>query len=360
MTRLKSTTGDHAIFAEIEEKNIPLNIDTYRSEGEFNEEEENNLFHGFTQSIVTSTQLQTLDLPKRETILGNWFLEGDLGFVYGPRGLGKTWLSLYMAKCISQGAKCGEWSCSNKPRKVLYIDGEMPADGMQERDFSLPTSAEDNLIHLNHEIYFHKTEKCLSLSDPLSQSAILKLCIKQQIEVLFIDNLSCLFSGMRENQADDWELVLPWLLNFRKRRIAIVIIHHSGRSGNNMRGTSRREDAAFWVIRLDNPIKADGKSMDGTQFVSRFTKNRNAKNQLETTPYEWWFEPQSDDKTRITCQKANDIENMKQLIRDGVTSCSDLAEELGVSKGKISKLAKKGITEQWLKKNGRDYEYCGK
>ena len=66
---------------------------------------------------------------------------------------------------------------------------------------------------------------------------------------MFLDNLSCLFSGIKENDADAWELVLPWLLEMRRNRIAVIIVAHAGRNGY-MRGTSRREDAAFWIIQL--------------------------------------------------------------------------------------------------------------
>jgi hypothetical protein len=51
---------------------------------------------------------------------------------------------------------------------------------------------------------------------------------------------------MRENEADSWELVNNWLLDLRRRKIAVVIIHHAGRSGE-MRGTSKREDNVFLI-----------------------------------------------------------------------------------------------------------------
>jgi putative DNA primase/helicase len=66
------------------------------------------------------------------------------------------------------------------------------------------------------------------------------------VKVVFMDNLSCLCFGTNENETDSWEHVLSWLLWFRRARIAVVIIHHANREGNDMRGTSRREDAAFW------------------------------------------------------------------------------------------------------------------
>ena len=314
------------------------------------------LLEGFQESIVTSAGIQSMQLPKRELILGNWFLEGDLGFVYGPRGLGKTWLSMYMAKCISEGKSCHNWQCS-QARRVLYIDGEMPADGIKDRDASLSEHESENLHYLSHEIYFNKTGKILALADSLQQDAILNLCIEQKIKVLFLDNLSCLFSGMAENQADDWERVLPWLLSFRRNKISVVIVHHSGKRGDTMRGTSRREDAAFWVIGLSNPV-GDSKA-DGARFISRFTKDRNSSTKEETLPCEWTFEPSANGKTSITCRKADDMDIFEQCLREGLNNCGDIAEEMGCKSSKVSKMAAKAEKAGWLTKDGRNYKYVG-
>ena len=319
------------------------------------QEESPNLLEHFKKAVVTSRELQSLDLPKREPILGSWFLEGDLGFIYGPRGLGKTWLTMHMAKSISQGTNCGNWAC-NTPRPILYIDGEMPAVAMKERDHSLTRVDGDNFCHLNHEIYFERTGQILALSDPIQQQAILQLCIEMEIKVLFLDNISCLFSGLRENQADDWEQVLPWLLQLRRAKISVVFVHHSGRAGKEMRGTSRREDAAFWVIGLSNPI-GEPQNNNGARFISRFTKDRNSPNKDETSPVEWTFEPSQSGKTSIICRKADDLDIFEQLLKEGLTNCSEIAQEMGCSPGKVSKMAAKGIKAGWLNKNGREYEY---
>ena len=104
---------------------------------------------------------------------------------------------------------------------------------------------------LNHDALFHRSGKVLNLADPVTQEALLATMLEDGVKVLFLDNLSCLFSGVKENDADAWESVLQWLLTLRRHRIAVVFVHHSGRNKETMRGTSRREDAAFWVIRLD-------------------------------------------------------------------------------------------------------------
>lgn len=48
-------------------------------------------------STKTAGGIAGLGLPPRAPILGDWFKEGDTGFVFAPRGLGKTWLSMGLA-----------------------------------------------------------------------------------------------------------------------------------------------------------------------------------------------------------------------------------------------------------------------
>jgi hypothetical protein len=70
---------------------------------------------------------------------------------------------------------------------------------------------------------------------------------------------------MRANEADDWEKVPGSFLRFRRAGIAVVIIHHANRDGNDMWGTSKREDAAFWAIKVSRNNK--GKKMKKVHFL---------------------------------------------------------------------------------------------
>ncbi|MDR2628557.1 MAG: AAA family ATPase [Puniceicoccales bacterium] len=72
------------------------------------------------------------EIPPRRTVSGSWFREGSLGFIFGRRGAGKTWFAWDMAICVSRGVAYGPWKCE-RPRKTLYVDGEMPLKSMQER-----------------------------------------------------------------------------------------------------------------------------------------------------------------------------------------------------------------------------------
>jgi RecA-family ATPase len=192
------------------------------------------------EAIVTSNELRDLQLAPRRRLLGDWLCEGDLGFIFAFRGIGKTWLALAIAQALSAGGKLGEWQ-AHEPIKVLYVDGEMPPDLIRDRSEGLKGNTAANLEFLNHEILFERTGKVLNITKPEVQQAITQRCVNTGSKVLILDNLSTLASGMRENEADSWELVNNWLLDLRRRKIAVVIIHHAGRSGE-MRGTSKRED----------------------------------------------------------------------------------------------------------------------
>ncbi len=144
-----------------------------------------------------------------------------------------------MAISISKGITYyGPWTCES-PWKTLYVDGEMPLSSMKERLLLLDNPPFDNLYLLSHEDLADQ-EIILNLCKEEQQEWLLSYCITDSIKVLFLDNLSCLCSGMKENEADSWEQVLGWLLRFRHARITVVIIHHANRDGNDMRGTSRR------------------------------------------------------------------------------------------------------------------------
>lgn len=302
------------------------------------------------RAVLTPSEIGKLNLPKRRPILGAWFLEGDLGFIYGPRGLGKTWLAMLIGRAISDGKAIGPWQAP-EARKVLYVDGEMAVDASLERAEKLAQGTENNFLLLHHEPLFHLTGKVLNLTSEEAQAALTTACLTQLISVLILDNISCLFT-LKENESDAWgERVLPWLLELRRHRIAVVFVHHAGRNGL-MRGTSKREDAAFWSIKLS---ESKGEhSREGASFVATFDKNRNSTSE-DAAPLLWHFEKQSDGSVNPKWKSLTTIQVFVGLVEDGLDSCGDIAQEMGATKGWISKLAKRAEREGLITIERRHY-----
>jgi RecA-family ATPase len=303
-------------------------------------------------ACVSGAAFLDLVIPPKEIIVDDWLKEGEVGYLYAFRGVGKTWMVLEFAVSIALGRNFGPWKVL-KPCPVLYVDGEMSYHDIRERILSLVGEIPKNLSILNHEVLFHATGKTMNFAESAQQQELLRLAVAQGIKVPLFDNISCLFTGVDEDKSREWERVKPWLLDMRRHRISPVLIHHTGYDLSHMRGTSSREDAASWVMRLDS--KKDDFETLGANFISRFTKYRGKRHLFD---YEWTFGPDSadSDKVKVYYKIANRAEVLLQWVRDGLTSCADIAKEMGLSKGRVSQIATQLIKAGKLRKRKNDYE----
>ena len=58
------------------------------------------LLADFDKATCLAGKLAEVQIPPRAPIVGNWLMAGDLGFIFGARGLGKTWLAMLLARRI--------------------------------------------------------------------------------------------------------------------------------------------------------------------------------------------------------------------------------------------------------------------
>jgi len=292
----------------------------------------------FVQSLETamldSSDMANLHIPPRTRLLGEFFHEGDLGFIYAPRGGGKTWMSMMMAGARANNDTLGIWTAGERPSRVLYVDGEMHSAGTQSRCRALNLRSKQ-LHWIHSDLLYEKTEQTLNLGLEEQQLAITELCVKHNIQEVYLDNLSSLVRGLKENDGDDWrELVLPWLLELRHLKITVVVVHHAGRNGL-MRGTSQREDHANWIMKLSPASESESQ---GADFVSKFEKLRG--NPRNCQSLRWTLKTRPDGTIDHQCVRFSDREALLVHIREGVGQATDLAELVGVSKGTVSKWAK--------------------
>src|SRR3954470_6143335 len=81
---------------------------------------------------LTAAQFLELDLPPRGLLLDPWLPTQGLAMIHSARGIGKTHLALGIAYAVASGGPLLGWTAP-EPRRVLYLDGEMPAATMQRR-----------------------------------------------------------------------------------------------------------------------------------------------------------------------------------------------------------------------------------
>jgi hypothetical protein len=281
--------------------------------------------------LLSGPDLLRLEIPQRPAVLGQWFREGDLGYIFAPRGHGKTWLAMMVGNAVSRGLSMGQWEAGERPRRVVYFDAEMNLPDVQARARLLEINA-DGFIWLQHEKIFEAFERSLNVMDAGDQEMIGELLVDG--DVLVIDNLSTGSSGIEENNNDHFDAIKSWLLKLRNRRVSVIIVHHAGKNGV-MRGASRKEDMAHWIISLK-----DDSSDEGTKaFVTAFDKCRNCE-PVNAPPLRWTIVT-AVGRFTYTSERFSGPDALLALIRSGIESNSDLAVELGVSKGQVSKWYKR-------------------
>jgi RecA-family ATPase len=304
-------------------------------------------------SIMNDKELDLTEVVPRPLLIDPWCREGDLGFIFAARGLGKTWLGMHLAHCLASFKDFGPWKVSQTSSKILYMDGEMALADIKYRNHVL--GGGDNLWYLNHEVLYERSGRIIDLSDKELQDAVLEFCKQYPFNVLILDNLSCLVSKIDENSPIDWEKILPWLLNLRRNHITVIFIHHAGRSDQYMRGHSKREDPAAWIIHLKHPHNDPDYEVHGAHFISSFEKYRNAPER--PIDLEWNFSPINNGQDiLVRFEQCNPLDIFIEIVAQGVHQCKDIAEEMGLSHVAVSRLAHKADAKSLIEiKKGKYY-----
>ena len=156
--------------------------------------------------IVDAMQdFTALTIPPRRHVLRPVLPEKGLGMLYAVRGVGKTYVALSMAYAIASAGKFLNWSAP-APRSILYVDGEMPANEMQDRMRRL-VAAHDGAYPANLKILSidrQEADATLNLANEMDQALIEQI----DAEVIILDDRSTLVHGGRENDAESWDRAL--------------------------------------------------------------------------------------------------------------------------------------------------------
>jgi putative DNA primase/helicase len=298
-------------------------------------------FHSL--ACLTPSQLQALPLRERQIILDPWILAKSLGMLVGPRGLGKTLFGLAIAHAVSSGAPFA-WTAP-VPSKVLYVDAEMPVEDAISRLTSLGmVDAERRFLYYSCDYLVGKWPgfRPNLLNEHYRESFKDDVLGLEGIDFVIIDNLSALTPGIDENSKKEWDVIGQWLLSLRFGGVAVLLVHHTGKSGDQ-RGTSSREDFLDVSLSLKRP--PGYVITDGCKFTTTFTKNRISQRDIHKVRDKTF---QLVERNGIYCfEWADESVSKKELILkmiDDGASYSDIAAETGVAKSYVAKVAKQAKT----------------
>jgi len=291
---------------------------------------------------VTAAELLTMSLPPRACALEPVIPLPGLAMIYAPRGAGKTFVALSIGHAVASGGTVLKWRAP-APRRVLYVDGEMPAAQLQERLARLIRGASthppeaDFLRFLAADL---AAEGLPSIARPETQRALEAELAATKAEVVILDNLSTLAAGLRENEADDWGDLQTWLLRLRRLGKSVVLVHHAGKAGQQ-RGTSRREDALDTVIALRRA--GDYVPTQGASFECHIEKARGLAAGPAAAPFSAsLIETPEGGLTWAWADLADaQRERAAEMLASGM-SIRDVAEETGLSRSAVHRMKQAG------------------
>jgi hypothetical protein len=271
---------------------------------------------------VSAAELMVADLPSRETILDPILSTKSLALLYGPRGLGKTFIALGIAWAVASGGAFLNWRAP-RPRRVLYVDGEMAAVDMKERLrlFGPPPPTLDFMLADMSSVALP------DLATPEGQLRLMESWNHPHLVVL--DNLSSL-AGFRTNDPDRWNELQRFLILQRRFGRAMLLVHHANKKGLQ-RGTNRREDVLDVVMSLRRP--ADYEPKQGARLEIHFEKMRGLHGDA-VEPIEAWLKP---DGWTSRKTESTELDRAVALLDEGLRP-TEIARVLGFSVAKAYRL----------------------
>jgi len=294
--------------------------------------------------VVDLLDFLQMELPEKELIVEPWLRCQDLVMIHAWRGAGKTWFTGDVAIGIATLSECVAWKVA-KQQRVLYVDGELPGAMLQKRFAQIAANKSQGCEHGWFQVLTPDLQPKFrpSLKTPAARARFRDIINLYKPEVIFLDNLSCLYGG-EENDAAAWDEMQELLLMLRSDGRAVLLVHHSAKTGVQ-RGTSRREDVLDTVIHLVRPN--DYRNTDGARFEVRFEKVREDASQL--TEFEAKLETYTDGSMHwsILDLDTSTAKQMARLMQEGLTK-NEAMKELGISRSTAWRAVKKAEEKGWL------------
>jgi len=286
-----------------------------------------------TLKSITAPDFVRLEVPPRRHIIEPFLPQRGLLEIYARTGVGKTTFALALATAASSGQHFFDWKV-HRPWNVLYIDGEMSSAEMQNRITAVAAYFEkdpDKLTNLRFLCRDLEEKGLPDIGHETGQDWFDKDV--RWADLIFLDNISCLWWSGRENDADAWSIIQHWLLRLRALGKSVVMLHHSGKNGSS-RGSSRRHDVLDAVIKLERPFNYT--QQEGAKFEVHFEKCRGfAGNQAAPIGLAHSVDQGRSNwhSFRIGLEKAIEV---AELCKQGLKQ-TDIAARLGISQPEVSR-----------------------
>jgi hypothetical protein len=206
-------------------------------------------------------------LPPRDFLLGKLLCTTSRWLIFGETGVGKTLLGLEIAGGVSAGSSLLGWEGSGKPRRVMYLDGEMPAETFKDRMEFIARRYGSALKLYGYNRDVLKDDDMPPLNTPEGEKWLWQEIEAVKPDLIVFDAIMCLLVGSMSEE-ESWAPVKALVRKISSRRIAQVWLHHTGHDNTKSFGTKTRE----WE--MDTVVSLTKAGDEGNAIAFEFKKAR--------------------------------------------------------------------------------------
>ena len=296
------------------------------------------------------TEFLTADFPRPSYIIEPYVTDQSITQIVGASGVGKTMFGLEIAGSIATASGLLDMPSVGGPRPVLYVEGELPSADVQSRIngmidsikrkcdpkmFYTATMQQQLKKNAGGFVPINTEQGLVNIENTL-------LAIKARtgkMPVVFLDNISCLASGMKENEADEWSPIINKFVKWKNMGCTVFYFHHLNKSGASS-GSTMQDRTIDMVIRMSKPDhKQKIKTFDeqGVQAIVDFPKWRLHDNSKYAEPHMLICENWKWEKMPILA--SDEIEIIK-LLKSNL-DVKEISKELDIPAASIYRKIKK-------------------
>ncbi|WP_298285223.1 AAA family ATPase [Acidocella sp.] len=194
---------------------------------------------------------------------------GDIIWLYAAPKTGKTWIALSMAYAVARGnCNIASWH-TNDPAGVLYVDGEMKPDQLQESISMIMNGAGELTQSAPFDIICAQAldDGFVDITLEETQEEIEKTLREKKFKLLVLDNIQALSS----NKPSAVNQLFPWLRKLARAGIAVIVVDHTNGDGE-VQGSSTKErvpDLLIYISYPDASAKRDGRILVEFPYARR-------------------------------------------------------------------------------------------
>jgi hypothetical protein len=212
--------------------------------------------------------------PRTPLVLLNdapMFWSESITELFAWRGTGKTLWAMALGLHLAAGKNMTNFTIL-APKKVLYVEGELPASQLKERMQQLSqglTIPAGNFTLVSKATQpRNESQESVTINTVAGRAAIEAKIEQNGATVLILDSIASL-AQIDTNKEEHWLPIVEWLVELRCKGMCVIYLQQAGKGGEQ-RGHSVSEDRIDLAIKLT----AAGKNSNGASFKMTFTKQR--------------------------------------------------------------------------------------